>query len=417
MDLVIEGRAFVGGKLAPWSIGIEKGKIREVRKSLKGEEHLDFGDMLILPAAIDPHVHFRDPGLTHKEDFGTGTLAAAFGGVSCVLDMPNTNPPTITMDDLKEKKESVAKKAWVDYGIFGAGGPSSTMLRIAKEVVGFKVFMGSSTGSLLITEKEDMDRIMANMRITGKVLSVHAEDELLLRKDGESNLEDHSRFRPPGAEVSAIEKLSRYEGVSINICHLSSREALETASATTFTKEITPHHLFLDEKNGRRAFAKINPPLRSDKDRVALYDAFMSGRIDMFATDHAPHTIEEKEQYFDLAPSGAPGVETGVPMLLALLKKGSMSLDLFTRVTSQRAAEVFGLNKGSIAPGKDADLMVVDPRSLERIKLSRLHSKCSWTLYEGFEAIFPHATFVRGRQVTENGGLVGERSGRDVGGR
>ncbi len=417
MELVVEGRAFVGGRLAPWCIGIEKGKIGAVRKRLKGEEHLDFGDKLILPAAIDPHVHFRDPGFTKKEDFGTGSLASAFAGVTCSFDMPNTDPQTIDGEALKEKKEIAAKKSWIDYGLFAGATPSSEMLRLMNEVIGFKLYMGSSTGQMLIDDHEDLRKVMANAKLSGKVLSVHAEDESLIQKGEEEDLEDHARNRPSSAEVSAIEKLGGFEGVRVNICHISSNEGLQAARKFNFLTEATTHHMLLDKSCGKKAFAKVNPPLRSAEERAAIFEAFMLGQIDFLASDHAPHSIEEKEREFAAAPCGAPGVETAVPLMLSQVKKGALPLGTFVRASSERSAEVFGLNKGSIAEGKDADLMVVDPLESVRIKADRLHSKCGWTLYEGYEAIFPHAVFLRGQLLIEEANLVGERRGRDVVGR
>lgn len=204
MELVIEGRAFVKGRLSNWCIGIDNGKIIEVAKNLRGEEKVDYGHMLVLPAAIDPHVHFREPGLTAKEDFSTGSLAAAFGGVGCVLDMPNTLPPSTTLDNLLEKKRVIANRAWVDYGLFGGCVPGGKLEEMAPHVVGFKMYMGSSTGKLLVTEGRDLVSIDRAVRSTGKVLSVHAEDEALLGEEREKDLRDHLRNRPYQAEVAAI---------------------------------------------------------------------------------------------------------------------------------------------------------------------------------------------------------------------
>lgn len=413
MDLVIEGRAFVKGRLSNWCIGIEDGRIVEVAKNLRGEEHVDYGQMLVLPAAIDPHVHLRDPGLTAKEDFSTGTLAAAFGGVGCVLDMPNTIPPATSLADLREKKRTIAGKAWTDYGLFAGCIPGGKLEEMAPHAVGFKMFMGSSTGKLLVAEERDRARIGQAVKATGKVLSVHAEEEALIGKEREQDIRDHLRNRPFQAEVAAIDRLSAL-GCRVNVCHLSSAAGLNAASKYNFTKEVTAHHLFLDRDNERGAFAKVNPPLRTRDDRFALMKAFLDGRIDMLASDHAPHTIEDKSQEFDIAPSGMPGVETQVPLMLALVKKGALPLDVLVRAMAERPAEVFSLKKGRIEAGRDADLMVVDTRALGGIKVNNLHSKCGWTLYEGFDAIFPYATYVRGHKVVEDGAIAGERGGRDV---
>lgn len=413
MELVVEGRAFVKGRLSNWSIGIEDGRIAALGKNLRGDRKIDCRHMLILPAAIDPHVHFRDPGLTAKEDFSTGTLAAVFGGVGCVLDMPNTLPPAVKLLDLKEKKEAIAGKAWTDHGLFAGCVPGGKLEPMAPLAVGFKMFMGSSTGKLLVTEDADMRRIGLGVKGTGKVLSVHAEDESLIGSEEEHDLHDHMKNRPAAAEVSAINKLPSLD-CRVNVCHISSAEGLRAAEGLKLHKEVAAHHMLLDRESKRGAFAKVNPPLRTEQDRLALLQAFIAGRIEMLGSDHAPHTIEDKEQEFSAAPSGMPGVETQVPLMLALVKKGMLPLDVLVRAMAERPAALFGLNKGRIEEGKDADLMIVDTRSMAGIKVNNLHSKCGWTLYEGFDAIFPHAVMLRGNVMVEEGSVTGERAGRDV---
>jgi dihydroorotase len=413
MELVVEGRAYVKGRLSNWCIGIEDGKIAAVAKNLKGEERMDCRHMMVLPAAIDPHVHFRDPGLTHKEDFSTGTLAAAFGGVGCVLDMPNTLPPSTRLRDLMEKKEAIAKKAWIDHGLFAGCLPGGKLEEMAPHVIGFKLFLGSSTGKLLVTEDRDLIKIGQAVKRSGKVLSVHAENDALIGREPEGDLQDHLRNRPYQAEVAAIGRLAAL-GCRTNVCHISSSEGLKTTTGTGFTTEVTAHHMLLDRGDEHGAFAKVNPPLRTTEDRAALLQAFTAGRIDMLGSDHAPHTIEEKSQEFDVAPSGMPGVETQVPIMLALVKRGMVPLEVLVKAMAERPAEVFGLNKGRIEEGRDADLIIVDSRAMSSVKVNKLHSKCGWTLYEGHDAIFPHATMVRGRVVVEDGSVAGEREGRDV---
>ncbi|MGI5961775.1 MAG: dihydroorotase [Methanomassiliicoccaceae archaeon] len=413
MDLVVEGRAYVRGKLGHWAIGIEDGRIVEIARSIRGGERMNLGDLIILPGAIDPHVHLRDPGLTDKEDFATGTLAAACGGVTTILDMPNTLPPAVTAEKLAEKKEAIARKAWVDYGLFAGCMPGADIEAMAPMAVGFKVFMGSSTGRLLVTEDKDLARIAAQVNRTGKVLSVHAEDENLIQHDVESTPPDHLRNRPAAAEVSAIRRLSSLPG-QINVCHVSSAEGLQALKDLPFTKEVTAHHMLLDRDSEGKAYAKVNPPLRTKEDRLALFQAFISGEIDMLASDHAPHTIEDKEMEFDAAPSGMPGVETTVPMMLALMKRGTVPVEVLVSAMAEKPASVFGLEKGRLEVGRDADLMVIDPRAASPIKVNNLHSKCGWTPFEGREAIFPHMVFVRGQLVVEDGDPVGERVGRDV---
>ncbi|TQS82757.1 dihydroorotase [Candidatus Methanomassiliicoccus intestinalis] len=413
-ELVIEGRAYVKGSIANWCIGIDNGKISEIGKNLKGDDRINFKDSIIFPGSIDPHVHFRDPGLTDKEDFSTGSLAAAFAGVTCVLDMPNTVPPAVSKNSLLEKKEQISKKSWVDYGLFAGCVPGSDLKSMAPYAVGFKLFMGSSTGKLLVTEESDIQKILADAKECNKVLSVHAEDENLIKKDPEKNISDHAKNRPPEAEATAINRLKESD-CKVNICHVSSSAGLDALQATNFTSEVTAHHLFFDKDSiGNSTYAKVNPPLRTRNDRFALMKALMDGRISMIGSDHAPHTIEDKEQEFSYAPSGMPGVETSVPVFLAMVKKGQFPLERFVNAVSEKPAEIFNLNKGSIELGKDADFMIVNPGRVEAIKVKNLHSKCGWSLFEGFDALFPQAVMLGGDLLIEEGSIVGDRAGKDV---
>jgi dihydroorotase len=416
MDLVIEGRAYYKGKLEPLSIGIDEGKIVKVKKFIRGgDKRIDYNHMIILPGAIDVHTHMRDPGLTKKEDFSTGTTSAACGGVTCIFDMPNTSPPTVQREDLLEKKSIARHKAWVDYGLFGGCTGSSNLLRIGLEVVGFKVFMSSATGDILLAEDRDIARVLETAIKLGKVVSVHAEDQHLIEKKEEKSLKDHDERRPIQAEVSAIERLSKLaKGAKVNICHVTSKAGLDAVKAAGFTCEVTTHHMLLDTSSGRNAYLKVNPPLRAKQEKKALLAAFAQGQVDMLASDHAPHTIEDKEQEFDFAPSGVPGVETSLPLMMLSVKRDTLPLSALVRAACERPAEVFELNKGRIEEGRDADLVVFDPRNVCQISKRRLHSKCAWTPYEGMEAIFPKATFLRGMLLTEDSSIVGERTGRDV---
>jgi dihydroorotase len=415
MDLIIEGRAFVNGHLEQCCIGIDGGRIIAIKKDLRGGKRLDLQGQIILPGAIDPHVHLRDPGSTQKEDFRTGTLSAAFGGVTCVFDMPNTLPATQTMEALREKRAIGNSKAWVDFGLFGGLVPGSDVLDLAPEVIGLKMFMGSSTQSNVVTEDEDIVRLAGLVKRAGKVLSVHAEEESMIRRDRVETLEGHNRNRSPDCEVQAIRRLlDLVPDAPLNICHVSTAAGLKALQGSVFTKEVTTHHMLLDERSDLGGKGKVNPPLRSTEDREAILQSFISGKVDMLASDHAPHLLDEKRQEFTAVPSGVPGVETSVPLMLNLVKKGKLDLGLLVRCCAQRPAERFGLKKGRLAVGYDADIMVIDPGKVVRIEADELHSRCAWTPYERFEAIFPDMVFLRGDALIEEGNIVGERKGRDV---
>lgn len=416
MEVVVEGNCFVSGRLERCCIGIEAGRIVRVAKLLDGDRVYRFGAKLVLPAAMDAHVHFREPGMTNKEDFASGSLAALNGGVTCVLDMPNTRPPTTTLPALREKKRTAEAKSLVDFGLFAGLRPGVDVNALAGEAVGFKLYMASTTGELLVPS---LDRVRSEIEAvarSGKVLAVHAEDEGLRRREPERNLLDHLRNRHDECETSAIRKvLEAGKGCRVHICHVSARGSLPLLTqGGGATCEVTPHHLLLDCGTRLGTFGKVNPPLRRREDRQALFQALKDGAFDIIASDHAPHTIDEKEEDFEYAPSGMPGVETLVPLMLQLVRDRHIQLADMVRLVCERPAEIFGVPKGKIATGYDADLLVVDLAAETVIKADRLHSKCGWTAFEGARAIFPKAVFLRGEMMVEDGHLVGEQTGRDV---
>jgi dihydroorotase len=416
MEVVVEGNCYVSGRMERCCIGIENGRIQSVAKFIEGEKVHRFGTKIVLPAAIDAHVHFRDPGMTQNEDFKTGSMAAIHGGVTCVFDMPNTKPPTTTLSALRDKKRIASSKSMVDFGLFAGVRPGLDVEALAKEAIGFKLYMASTTGELMVPSLESIKKEFAAIAATDKVLAVHAEDESLRRKDIEEDLEDHLRNRNNECESSAIRKVKvAAKGCKLHICHVSGKASLPLIQGVpSLTSEITPHHLFFDISSKLGTLAKVNPPLRKREDRHALFQALKDGVFDMVVSDHAPHAMEEKKEDFDYAPTGMPGVETMAPLLLNLVKERHMDLSGVVRRLSERPGEVYGLKKGRIAPGYDADLMVVDMTHSTIIKADNLHSKCGWTAYQDMPGVFPQAVFLRGQLMVENGSQVGERMGRDV---
>ena len=425
MELVLAGNVFLDGKLNKCSVGIEDGKIVSIKKVLKGDREFDFGDKLVLPAGIDIHTHFRDPGMTHKEDFRTGTEAAAFGGIACVLDMPNTIPPVTDMEAFNEKLHTAGKKSYIDFGLYSAVTPRSDLKRLANFCTGFKLYLGETTGKLTYNDLDGLMKKLEELELEHEmVLAVHAEDNTALEKGGRTvdddknrSVRDHEKRRPVTAETTAVNNmlmLSERLGVKklkLHICHLTSPESLKLLAAReNISKEVTPHHMFLnkDVHTGLRTFGKVNPPLRGKADMLGMLDAFTSGVIPIAASDHAPHTIDEKEQSFNDAPSGIPGVETMLPLLLSLVKHGKITLNRFVDGTSVKPAGLFGLNKGRIAIGYDADLIVVDSKTETALKSGMLHSKCGWSPFEKMPVIFPRMTVSRGNVIIRNGGCEGE---------
>ncbi len=417
-DTVVCGRMYVDGDLRYTEVGITDGKITEVGKHVSGgEERIDLGtSVTVLPGFMDPHVHMRDPGLTHKEDFPTGTSAAACGGVTCVFDMPNTKPPVVDVPTLMAKKKALAGRAFVDYGVFAAVTANCPVDLLAPHVPAFKMFMGSTTGNILMNDDEEIEPIMPEIARTGKVLSVHAEDDKCLVHGVQENCcQDHLRNRPVEAEYSALRRLARYkDSVKINICHCTNAEQVRRAAELGFTTEVTMHHLTFDALTNTSAFYKTNPPVRDRNTRDELFRAFTEGKITMIGTDHAPHTYEEKTQEFDAAPGGIPGIETTMPIVMEWVRDGTIPLSLAVRMGAENPCDRFSLKKGRIAVGNDADLLFFDMRKVSTIDMKKLHSKAGFNPYHGRRAIFPDTVIIRGQVQVKDGELCGEPIGADI---
>jgi len=426
MDLIFEGKAYINGNFEQCCIGVTDGKISAIKKILKGEEHYNFSGKIILPAGMDIHVHFRDPGLIHKEDFSTGTMAAAFGGISCVFDMPNTIPQTTTLQTISDKIALACKKSYVDFGVY-AGVTDSNIKNIeelAKKCRGFKIYLGGTTNSLQFSSinlKETFDRIKS----TNKLVLIHAEDNNCLTKHNfkENNLVDHMNSRPTECEETSIRnvlKLSGDTNTKVHICHLSSIEGLKLLKnhSKNISCGVTPHHLLFSVQDDLKpqSHYKVNPPIKTSFDKEALFNGLKNGLIDILESDHAPHTIEEKNKEFDNALSGVPGVETMFPLFLYMAKKEFLSFQRLMSSICETPAELLKIPKGRIEVGKDADFIVVDLKKDCKIKSENLHSKCGWTPFEGRPAIFPECVFVRGEKLIDEHEMLGEKGfGKFVG--
>lgn len=458
-DLVINGKFYWRGSVQTGSIGIKDGKIASIKKDLRGDRNYDVSG-LVLPAGMDAHVHFRDPGSTYKEDFSTGTISALSGGITTVLDMPNNAPAPVTSRILSEKESIVSRKAWVDYGLFGGLSYESDIEVMSKLVPAFKLYLGPTTGAMPAVRREDIPALVQRVMNSGSTLSVHAEDaDCLSRYDEkirarggkewrEGSLKDHARHRSVDCEKLAVESLLNIfyrtdllkKGGHLHLCHVSSPEILDTLEryrSSYFrlvesgllrndrfvTTEVTPHHLFFDYNCARGTQCKVNPPLRDAITRENLFLLLRTSMIDIVASDHAPHTIEDKSRDFDSAPSGIPGTETMYPLLMKAYVDGHIRLKKVIDAVSRFPARYYRARaKGMIEEGYYADLAVFDLHRTEVIRAERLHSKAGWTPYEGMEAIFPTMVFLRGQLMVERSGegnriesnIVGERAGRNL---
>ena len=410
--LVLEGRGFIRGGFEHCSIGIEDGRISSIKKTLHGDDNVDYGEFLILPGGIDLHVHFREPGLTHKEDFRTGTTSAAMGGITTVFDMPNTMPPTTTLREYEQKVEMAGRKACVDFGLYAALSKARETSRLAGVRAPFKLYMAQTTGGLDVPA-DDVPGLLKDLPPVYPPVVVHAENPAKFKATNARTLREHDLARPVEAESSSIDLLKAMRR-NFHITHVTSEESLESVSSSGFTSDVTPHHLLLDCTRPLGQLGKVNPPLRQPSEREAVWNAFAGGRIGILASDHAPHTEEEKSVNFADAPSGLPGVETMIPLMLRKVRSSDLQLDRLINAVAERPAELMGLNKGFIEVGRDADLVVVDSHSVTKVRGEKLHSKCGWTAFEGWEAIFPLAVYLRGNLTVDKGEVAEDSIGEHV---
>jgi dihydroorotase len=415
------------GSLEKVDLEIRAGKIKAFHFTAPAHWEgavLDAHGLTVIPGVIDPQVHFRDPGLTHKEDLISASRACLRGGVTAFLEMPNTIPPTVTPAALTAKLARAAAVCRVHYGFFfGACGDCSNLelLKDPGPVCGIKVFMGSGKGILDCGDISGQERIFA----TGNALiAVHAEDQERLLQRRETFLAQypnhtdrpadlHSQVHDPEAALIATKRAVEYSnryGRRLHILHLTTgaeAEWLRKNKTPLITTEVTPQHLLIDSNAYSLIgnLAQMNPPLRTAVDREQLWQALLDGVIDCIATDHAPHTLEEKAKPYPHCPSGMPGVETSLPLMLTQVALGRCSLQQVSNWMSKKPAELYGIeNKGVIAPGWDGDLVLVNLERSHPVLREEVVSRCGWSPFEGWELVgWPEATVVAGVVGYEKG--------------
>ncbi|PSP82523.1 dihydroorotase [Halobacteriales archaeon QS_6_64_34] len=387
--------------------------IAEVGRGLSDDDErtVDVSGKRLFPGMIDAHVHFRQPGYPHKETWETGSRAAAAGGVTCVVDQPNTDPPTVDGGTFDEKVAFTADSI-IDWGINGgvtADWDPESLFSRRLFALG-EVFLADSTGDMGI-ERDLFEDALAAATDAGVTVTVHAEDADHFNDDAtvRDDADAWSAYRTAEAEERAVRRAcdaAQQVGARIHIAHTSTPEGIDIAADAGMTTEVTPHHLLLSRRDlgDLDTYGRINPPLRREKRRREVYNRVADGTVDMIATDHAPHTIAEKDAGIWDAPSGVPGVETALALLLAEAADPDTTLG-YERVrdlTATNPASVFDIpQKGAIEPGKDADLVLVDTTETTEIRADECHTACSWTPFEGFDAVFPEWTMVRGTTVFE----------------
>ncbi|GAB7090386.1 dihydroorotase [Halorubrum luteum] len=415
---------------------MREGRIVAVDRGLDpvaGERAVDARGRHLLPGAVDVHVHFREPGGSHKETWGTGSRSAAAGGVTTVVDQPNTSPPTVDGAAFDTKASMASTASYVDFGINGgvtAGWDPDSLFDRPLFALG-EVFLADSTGEMGI-EMGLFEEALAEAAARDVPVTVHAEDATLFDESAldadlggvgtAANADPWSAYRTTAAEAAAIERAvdAGADGdAQVHIAHTSTPEGIDVVADSEATCEVTPHHLFLSRENARRlgTFGRMNPPLRSEERRAAVFERLRDGDVDVVATDHAPHTVSEKRQTLSDAPSGVPGVETMYPLLLEAVRTGELSLERVRDVVAANPASIFGLDrKGRIEEGRDADLVLVDLTNPREIEAGALHSRCGWTPFEGSQGVFPELTVVRGEVVYERDPVTGaEEFGEAVG--
>lgn len=379
---------------------------------------IDAQGLTLLPGVIDPQVHFREPGLEYKEDLFTASCACAKGGVTSFLEMPNTRPLTITQSALDDKLQRAAQKCLVNYGFFiGATADNLPDLLSAQPTPGIKVFMGSMHGQLLVNQEEALEAIFAQ---GSRLIAVHAEDQARIKQRkqefaGITDMAVHSQIQDNQAALLATQlalKLSKKYQRRLHILHMSTAEEAELLredKPSWVTAEVTPQHLLLNTSAYATigTLAQMNPPLRSPHDNQVLWQALRDGIIDFIATDHAPHTLEEKAQTYPNTPSGMPGVETSLPLMLTAAMDGKCTVAQVVQWMSKAVAVAYGIpNKGEITPGYDADLVLVDLKNYHEVKREEVVSKCGWNSFEGWNLTgWPVTTIVGGEIVYDHGQL------------
>jgi dihydroorotase len=430
-DMVLRGGIVVDHNgIGPRDIGIIGEKIAEIGDlaGASAGEVIDAKGLHILPGVIDTQVHFREPGLTHKEDLETGSRAAVLGGVTAVFEMPNTNPLTINVATLADKVARATDRMHCDFA-FWVGGTTENPRDIPElerqpGAAGIKVFIGSSTGSLLVEDDEGIAAILAKTR---RRAAFHCEDEFRLkeRKDLRvpGNPGSHPLWRDEIAALQATQrliKIARETHAFVHVLHVSSAEEIDFLAAhkDIASVEVTPNHLTLCAEDYVRlgTKAQMNPPVRDQSHRARLWYGVEQSIADIIGSDHAPHTLEEKAKPYPQSPSGMPGVQTLVPIMLDHVNAGRLSLQRFVDMTSAGPARLFGIaGKGRIAAGYDADLTLIDLKRRITIDDRWIASRCGWTPFHGRSVTgWPIGTIMRGRKIMWEGEVILPGQGRAV---
>lgn len=431
-DLVLKGGTVVNQDGAgSRDVGVRGGRIAAIG-SLAGAsaaEVIDCTGLHILPGVIDSQVHFREPGAEHKEDLESGSRAAVAGGVTGVFEMPNTKPLTTSAETLADKVKRATNRMFCDFAFYMGGTRENARqlpeLERLPGCAGTKVFMGSSTGDLLVDDDQGIDLIISQIR---RRAAFHSEDEFRLKaRKSEQRAGDpssHPVWRDPEAARLCTERLlriARKHGKRIHVLHISTADEMPLLADNKdlATVEVTPHHLTLvapDAYERLGTKAQMNPPVRDEHHRAAIWRALQAGVVDVLGSDHAPHTLAEKEKSYPESPSGMTGVQTLVPIMLDHVNKGRLTLERFVDLTSHGPGRIFGIaGKGRIAEGYDADFTIVDLKRRQTITNGWMESRAGWTPYDGVDVQgWPIGTIIRGRRVMWESEILGAAQGQPI---
>ncbi len=432
LDLIIKnGSCFIDGNLQKLSIGISKGNIEKIENNIE-EESLNIFDaegLIVLPGCIDTQVHFREPGSTDTEDLYSGSRAAIAGGITGVFEMPNTNPPTSTMTEFQRKLDLAKNRMYCNYAFyFGATANNAIELSDLKNLegcCGIKLFAGSSTGNLLVADEKDIEKVFQS---SSKVVAVHSEDEEILNNNKKliknGDVHSHPIWRSDECAISStrrIVKIAERYNKKAHILHITTKQEIDFLSQHkgNITFEITPQHLTIfapDCYDKIGTYAQMNPPIRDKSHYDKLWYAVKNNFNDTIGSDHAPHLKKNKEKEYPNSPSGMPGVQTLMTVMLNHVNDGKLSLNQLINLVCENPVKIFGIkNKGFIKEGFDADFTIVDMNKTIEIKNENIESKCGWSPFHGFKFKgTPVATIIGGNIKMKDGEIIGEPEGKPL---
>ena len=431
ISLIIKnGSCYVNGQLEKTDLALTGNKIKKIGKvEVNSAKVFDASNKIVLPGIIDTQVHFREPGSTDREDLESGSRAAVLGGVTSVFEMPNTNPPTSNLVEFDKKLNLAKNRMHCNYAFYFGATPENVdqlaKLKGLKGCCGVKLFAGSSTGKLLVDKETDIEKVISQ---SDRIVSIHSEDEeiLNLRKKfiKEGDVHSHPEWRNTECSISStrrVVKIAERYNKQIHVLHVTTKEEVDFLAMhkKNVTFEITPQHLTLyapDCYDKLGTFAQMNPPIRKKEHYDRLWVAIKNSVVDVLGSDHAPHSKEDKKKKYPVSPSGMPGVQTILPIMLNHINDKKLNLEQLVKLMCENPCRIFGIkNKGYIKEDFDADLTIIDMNKEQTIKNEMMASKCGWTPFNNMVLKgFPVATIINGKVVMSDGKVVTEGSGEPL---